>query len=133
MRKATSFFVLLIFVISCVMPPHGFAQSLTAVGLMPQPGNMVTLTGTFTPAFLKGMVIDPADPFKFDFIINRGDEPLTGDQKQSEYAKLVKYFLASLAVPDTHQWVNLSPYEKDRIIPENFGLTEMGRDLLAQD
>ncbi|HNV23434.1 MAG TPA: response regulator [Candidatus Omnitrophota bacterium] len=30
-------------------------------------------------------------------------------------------------------WVNLSPYEKNRIIPESFGLTEMGRDLLAQD
>jgi hypothetical protein len=29
--------------------------------------------------------------------------------------------------------VNLSPYESDRIIPEGFGFTEMGRDLLAQD
>ena len=27
----------------------------------------------------------------------------------------------------------LSPYEKDRIIPHSFGLTEMGRDLLAED
>ncbi len=26
-----------------------------------------------------------------------------------------------------------SPYEKDRVIPEQFGQTEMGRDLLAQD
>jgi len=38
-----------------------------------------------------------------------------------------------LAVPDDNQWVNLSPYEKDRIIKEDFGKTEMGRDLLAQD
>jgi len=29
--------------------------------------------------------------------------------------------------------VNLSPGEPDRIIPEAFGQTEMGRDLLAQD
>jgi len=29
--------------------------------------------------------------------------------------------------------INLSPYEKDRIIKEDFGRTEMGRDLLAQD
>ncbi len=29
--------------------------------------------------------------------------------------------------------INLSPYESDRVIPENFGDTEMGRDLLAQD
>ena len=25
------------------------------------------------------------------------------------------------------------PYEKDRIVPNSFGLTEMGRDLLAED
>ena len=29
--------------------------------------------------------------------------------------------------------INLSPYEKDRIIPPSFGQTEMGRDLLAED
>jgi len=36
-------------------------------------------------------------------------------------------------VPEDDLWVNLSPYEKDRIIPQTFGSTEMGRDLLAQD
>ena len=30
-------------------------------------------------------------------------------------------------------FINLSPYEKNRIVPEEFGKTEMGRDLLAQD
>ncbi len=115
------------------MPPQGFAQSLTAIGLMPAPGTQVSLTGSYTPTHLKGMVINPNDPFKFDFIVYRGDEKLTPEQKQTEYPKLIKYFLASLSVPDTDQWVNLSPYEKERIIPDNFGLTEMGRDLLAQD
>ncbi len=133
MRKGTVFIILLSFIASCIMPPQGFAQTLTAVGLMPQPGTQVTLSPVFTPAHLKGMVINPADPFKFDFIVNRGDEALTDAQKQEEYTKLVKYFLAALAVPDTDQWVNLSPYEKDRIITDGFGLTEMGRDLLAQD
>ncbi|MDO8674486.1 MAG: hypothetical protein Q7K71_00005, partial [Candidatus Omnitrophota bacterium] len=47
--------------------------------------------------------------------------------------KLIKYFLASLTVPEKDLWVNLSPYEKDRIVPTSFGQTEMGRDLLAQD
>ena len=58
---------------------------------------------------------------------------LTDAQKKEEYTKLTKYFLASLAIPDDDQWVNLSPYEKDRIIKDDFGKTEMGRDLLAQD
>ncbi|MBF0122582.1 MAG: hypothetical protein HQL21_04120, partial [Candidatus Omnitrophica bacterium] len=47
--------------------------------------------------------------------------------------RLIKYFLASITVPEKDLWVNLSPYEKDRIIPDAFGVTEMGRDLLAQD
>ncbi|MBF0511856.1 MAG: hypothetical protein HQL13_05970 [Candidatus Omnitrophica bacterium] len=29
--------------------------------------------------------------------------------------------------------INLSPYERARIIPHSFGLTEMGIDLLAED
>ncbi len=133
MRKITSFLVLATFIVSCIMPPQGFAQSLSAVGLMPLPGNMVAVTPAFTPAHLWGMAMHPNDPFKFDFLIHRGNETLTAVEKTQEYTKLIKYFLAALAVPDTDQWVNLSPYEKDRIIPNNFGLTEMGRDLLAQD
>ncbi len=133
MRKTTAFFVLLSFIASCIMPPQGFAQTLSAVGMMPAPGTIVSLTQDFSPAYLWGMGISPNDPFKFDFLVYRGDENLGPDQKQQEYTKLIKYFLAALAVPDTDQWVNLSPYEKDRIISDNFGLTEMGRDLLAQD
>jgi len=41
--------------------------------------------------------------------------------------------MASLTVPKGDLWVNLSPYEPDRIVPEALGQTEMGRDLLAQD
>jgi len=133
MKKITSFLVLVTFILSCIMPPQGFAQTLSAVGLMSDPGMQVALSAGFTPAHLKGMIINPANPFQFDFLINPGDEPLAVNEKRSEYAKLIKYFLASLAVPDTDQWVNLSPYEKERVIPDNFGLTEMGRDLLAQD
>ena len=133
MRKIASLFVLVQFVATVILPGPGFAQTLLAAGLLPEPGTPLSLSGTFTPAHLQGMVINPADPFKFDFIIHRGDEQLAADQKQAEYTRLIKYFLAALAVPDQEQWVNLSPYEKDRIIPDGMGLTEMGRDLLAQD
>ena len=46
---------------------------------------------------------------------------------------MVGYFLASLTVPEDQIWVNLSPYEQERMIAEGLGQTEMGRDLLAQD
>ena len=49
------------------------------------------------------------------------------------HSKLIKYFLAAFNIPDQDQWVNLSPYEKGRIIKDDFGKTEMGRDLLGQD
>ncbi len=100
---------------------------------MPKPGIMVHLSPEYTPAYLKGIVIHPENALKFDFIIYKGDKPLSDSQKREEYTKLTKYFLASLAIPDDDQWVNLSPYEKDRIIKDDFGKTEMGRDLLAQD
>ena len=68
---------------------------------------------------------------RFDFILDVGDgsKPFL----REESSKLIKYFLASLTIPEKDLWVNLSPYEKDRVIPQSFGLTEMGRDLLAED
>ena len=100
---------------------------------MPAPGVMVYLSPEFTPAQLKGVTIHSDNALMFDFIVQRGDKLLSDQQKQDEYNKLIKYFLASLAIPDEDQWVNLSPYEKDRIIKDDFGKTEMGRDLLVQD
>ncbi len=103
------------------------------IPLMPKPGTMVNLSPAFDPAHLQGLVIHPDNALQFDFLINKGDGNLSDAQKRREYSKLIKYFLASLTVPDADQWVNLSPYEHNRIIKDNFGQTEMGRDLLAQD
>ena len=101
---------------------------------LPAPGVMVHLSPEFNPPVLKGIKVHPDNPFQFDFILDRGDSSRTreGDLKQ-EATKLIKYFLASLTIPEKDLWVNLSPYEKDRIIPQSFGLTGMGRDLLAED
>src|SRR5208282_948946 len=100
---------------------------------LPAPGVRVHLSPEFTPAHLQGLTIHPDNALQFNFLINRGDGHLNDIQKKEQYTKLVKYFLASLTIPDEDQWVNLSPYEKDRIIKDDFGKTEMGRDLLAQD
>ena len=52
---------------------------------------------------------------------------------EQESKKLIKYFLAAMTVPEKDLWVNLSPYEKNRMIASNLAQTEMGRDMLAQD
>jgi len=110
---------------------------------LPVPGVMVNLSPEFNPPILKGIKIHPDNPFRFDFILDKGDSSVIArnavtkqsqqEQLKQESTKLIKYFLASLTIPEKDLWVNLSPYEKDRIIPQSFGLTEMGRDLLAED
>ncbi|MBF0511129.1 MAG: hypothetical protein HQL13_02250 [Candidatus Omnitrophica bacterium] len=120
---------------------------------LPKPGSMVHLSRAFNPPILKGLKVYPDDPLHFDFIMDAGTDfmsarnhgleakgtgpcfsrALSPSQFKQEATKLIKYFLASITVPETDLWVNLSPYEKNRIIPQAFGLTEMGRDLLAQD
>ena len=105
----------------------------TTVLNLPAPGTMVFISPKFTPTIVKGISIYPNDPFKFDFIIDAGDSKLSGEAFKKESTKLVKYFMAALTVPEKEMWVNLSPYEKDRIVPESLGVTELGRDMLAQD
>ena len=101
---------------------------------LPIPGTMVEFTPPLTPPLLIGLKIHPEHPLKFDFLLDRGDvKKLDGSELKNESTRLIKYFLAALTIPEKDLWVNLSPYEKSRIIPQNFGITDMGRDLLAED
>ena len=122
-------------VISAALLVSGVPVSAGAdiLDVLPQPGVRVGVSAPAEPAILKGMTVYPENPLKFNFIVDRGEEALAGDDRESEYATLVKYFLAALTVPEKDLWVNLSPYEKDRMVPEQFSYTEMARDLLAQD
>ena len=95
---------------------------------------MVEFTPPATPPLLIGLKIHPEHPLKFDFLLDRGDvKKLDGSELKNESTRLIKYFLAALTIPEKDLWVNLSPYENDRIVSKQFGLTEMGRDLLGQD
>ncbi|MBF0489767.1 MAG: 50S ribosomal protein L11 methyltransferase [Candidatus Omnitrophica bacterium] len=115
------------------------AQELT----LPVAGVRGHLSPEFNPPILRGIKVYPDNPFRFEFVLDQGDRTsleaksesilAKEDYLKTESTKLIKYFLASLTVPEKDLWVNLSPYEKDRIVPESFGQTEMGRDLLAQD
>jgi len=111
-------------------PSAASAQSLLN---LPIPGTMISPSPAFVPVLLKGMTIHPDNPLKFDFIIDSGNSQFTTDEVKKESETLVKYFLASMTVPKDDLWVNLSPYEQDRIIPNALGKTELGRDMLAQD
>jgi hypothetical protein len=125
--------IIISFLINSVSPVS-FAQANPAFGgagelRLPVPGVMVQLSPEFNPSILKGVTIHPEDPFKFDFILDKNNNT----PSIQESSKLVKYFLASITTPENDLWVNLSPYEKNRIIPDSFGQTDMGRDLLGED
>ena len=138
MRTPVSFIILVSFLITSVIGPlPAYAQEDFR---LPVPGVMVRLSPPLDPPILKGIKVDPNNPFRFDFILDVGDgskPSLNGrvmnPPLRTEFEKLIKYFLTSLTIPEKDLWVNLSPYEKDRIVPQEFGQTEMGRDLLAQD
>ncbi|MBI5150611.1 MAG: hypothetical protein HZA28_07575 [Candidatus Omnitrophica bacterium] len=135
-HRLLSAFIAFTFSFTSVVPPS-YAQSLASLNL-PVPGAMVGPSQTFVPVLLKGMTIHPENPLQFDFIVDTGNSGLDGGNGRdhslrAESEKLVKYFLASMTIPKDDLWVNLSPYEKDRIIPDELGKTELGRDMLAQD
>jgi len=108
------------------------AQMISGLNL-PAPGTMVSLSPNFTPPTLLGLKFYPEDSFKFDFIVDNGTDKVQGEEFESQADKVINYFLASLSMPEDDIWVNLSPYEKDRIIDPDLAKTELGRDLLAQD
>ena len=112
----------------------GYAQdALPARFVLPPLGTMVSPTSEYIPMTIKGITIYPEDPFKFDFIMNTGNTQLAGEAFRAESRVLISYFLASLTTPEEDMWVNLSPEEQDRIIPESLGATGLGVEMLAQD
>ncbi len=100
---------------------------------LPVPGTMIAPSGAFTPPLITGITVHPNDPLKLDFFVDAGTNNVKGKEFEQEGKKLIRYFLAALTVPEDQLWVNLSPYEENRIIPEELGKTELGRDMLAQD
>ncbi len=101
--------------------------------LLPTPGSAVTISPVFMPPLLKGVLVHPENPFLFDFVVSPGQDKVSGQTLKDESQKLVKFFLTAMTIPDKEAWVNLSPYEKDRIIPPALGETQMGQVMLEQD
>ena len=113
-------------------PGYGAVDQGFSINALPVPGQMVSSSARFDPTMLDGIHIYPDNPLMFDFIVDTNGQPDEVALKQ-QGQRLVKYFLASLTIPAQDQWVNLSPYEKERISPVLFDQTAMGRDMLAQD
>ncbi len=126
-KKLLSLFILISFFCQSVIPAQAGIQ------VLPAPGTMVNLSPAFEPVLVKGLKVNQENPFLFDFIVDSGNTQMQGEALKAEADRLIKYFFAGLTIPEKDLWVNLSPYEKDRIVPESLSKTALGRDLLAQD
>ncbi len=133
-RRSISLIVIFAFILTSVVPYSNASAGQTGLGL-PVPGTMVNLSAAYAPLLIKGLRVHPDNPLLFDFIVDSGNSTHKKDSKalRAESEKLIKYFLATLTIPEKDMWVNLSPYEQDRIIEQSLGETELGADMLAQD
>ncbi|MCA9392650.1 MAG: histidine phosphatase family protein [Candidatus Omnitrophica bacterium] len=134
-RRVRACAVYFIWFLTLSLVPGPVAASVPADELlpMPDPGVMVHRSTSYAPAMMNGVTIHPDRPFHFDFVIDKGESASQDESFRNESMRLVRYFLASLTVPEQDLWVNLSPEEADRTIPPEFAQTDMGRDLLLQD
>jgi len=97
---------------------------------MPAVNQLVQLSSKYNEPTLRGIKVDPADPFKLTFVYDKGSE---GNIDEKTATELAQYFFAALVTPTKDLWVNLSPFEKDRVIEDTVAQTEIGDVFLAQD
>jgi len=124
-RKFISCLVLITFVCS-IFTQYTFAQTLN----LPNPTRLLATSQEYSFPVLRGLRLNPKNPLNIEFIIDPGTQKTVNNE---EAGLLVKYFLAALTIPKENLWVNLSPYEQNRIIPQALSQTELGEDMLGQD
>jgi hypothetical protein len=86
-----------------------------------------------TPFHLQGLRVYPDHQTRLQFLFAYDDVNVVDRDIQQKALKQIKFFLTALALPPEDAWVNLSPNEPDRIISDELGKTDMGKDMLAQD
>lgn len=79
---------------------------------------------------LKAIVLDPDNPLQLSFYLDSDQKRKIND---SQIDQLIKYFLGFLAISEDRLWVNLSPYESQKIIPQDLAKLDIGKDMLLED
>jgi hypothetical protein len=125
LRRSIALFVMA--ALFCTSMPQ---FSWAADPVLPAPNALVALSPTYSFPIMKGVKFDPADPLNIEFVFDAADQKTIS---KTEAKKLIEYFLAGLTTPEKDLWVNLSPYEQERVAPDSLSATDMGTDLLGQD
>lgn len=126
------FYVLVLFLFSLPLFVDLLTLKQTEASVLglPEPNSLLSLAPKYNPPMLRGLKIDPENPLKLDFVLELND---SNHFSETESRKLMNYFLSALATPNDDLWVNLSPYEVDRIIDSQLNGTQIASALLKQD
>lgn len=124
MKKSVHLILSMVMVFSVVLPKTAMPNA--GVRLMP-------VSGMVVPVALKGLHLDPDEPFQFQFMIDAGVESVTSEAINTQAQRLAEFFLTALALPEEALWVNLAPQEGDRVMERALAETGAGRVMLEQD
>src|SRR5208283_6227896 len=90
--KSVCQWICVLLIISCLtwgIPVDNlYAQEVTPLDRMPAPHEFIHLTDSYNPPALKGIQIVPNNPFRFNFIIEQGDETLNEEAYKAEAYRL---------------------------------------------
>jgi len=130
MKRITKKITALLLTIVVALPYQAFPAVLP---YMPETNQIITATPAYSLPELSGLSFSSDNPFEFTFLIDKGNMPLTKEKLRISVERMGKYFLGALTIPEKDLWVNLSPYEQDRISTDDLAVTDLGKDMLGED
>lgn len=116
---------LLIFVLNLVIVVNP-ANVLATDAIIPAPQALLLSVRNIDKLELLGLSLNSNNSREIDFYLSQSTN-------FTEANKILEYFFTALTIPQKKWWVNLSPYEPDRIIDNELNQTKLGRDMLIQD
>lgn len=126
-----SILILLVFVASFLFVDMlRVRESIASVMGLPEPTQLLSFSPDKACAVLRGLKVNPDNPLEFDFIL---EGPGYQEDLRDDAKDMINYFLSALTFSKDSLWVNLSPYEEDRVIEDAVARTELGQDMLEQD
>lgn len=102
---------------------------------IPIPNNFASLksqinTKEYHLPVIRGIELNLLDPLSFKFYFDTMDK---SQLNKNDMSRLIKYFFEFLTTPGKNLWVNLSPYERSRIIPNGLLPLDIGKGFLIED
>jgi len=139
-RAKTFKFIAIILAVTIVSGSAGYTQpnlpaTYSSLINMPLVDNLGAIKTQITKKpynlpLMRGIEFDPDNPQTLQFFIeSEGNKEVSSQQIK----QLMRYFLGCLAVDSSKVWVNLSVYEKNRIIPDCLEKLDIGKNLLVED